>query len=49
MDIKQLSVRVTKKLHIKYFTHALRMGDTLTDWVKTALENQYQNDKQKKK
>lgn len=49
MEQKQLIVRIDKKLHTKYFIHALKTMDNLSDWVKVALQNQYKLDKEKKK
>ena len=49
MERKQLSVRIDRRLHKKYLIHAIKVADNLTDWVKTALENQYKTDKQNKK
>lgn len=49
MKTKQLGTRIRLDLHIRYFAHAIRMGKTLTDWVVSALANQYKEDKLKKK
>lgn len=48
METKQLNIRIDTKLHKKYLIHAYAKKDmTFTEWILTAMDNQYKLDHNK--